>query len=174
MITDDEIGRVIGQLALNYNRGIDDEDAAIGLIDIWRTAIGGCAPVDVDAALRATVADPEVRFFPPVADFRQRVIAAAQARHRAAADNSDGRGTVACLRCLDSGWLDAGTDDDGYWYVRPCPEGCVPPVAHRAHHRTHRRGRKDGAQLSLVSSEALAEAVEGTHRMLGDRDHGDF
>jgi hypothetical protein len=173
-MTDADLARVIGQLALNYNRPIDDDDALIGIMTMWRNGIGGCAVEDVDSALAGILADDTVRYFPTVADFRRRVIDANVIRQsRAAAEHPDGRGTVACLNCMDSGWLDLGIDDAGYWWLRSCPKECNPP---RGYHRTRPRtytGRRNGpttpkpTQLSL-SEEALHAGIAGTARMQGE------
>lgn len=177
-LTAEQLAAGIAKLALNYNRAFEDEEAVHAVFDMWWHQLSAVLPHDFEQAVRDILADPNVSYFPTVADMRQRVIHAARNR-RAAAENTDARGTVACMRCLDSGWLDAGTDDDGYWWVRPCPEGCTPSAAHFAHHRTGRTRSKrtDGTQLALVSSETLEEAVAGTNRMVegsGGQTDNDF
>lgn len=174
MASDAEIAAVLAKLALNYNRALDDDHAVAGMMDMWRTGIGGCAMEDIAIALDRILADPEVRFFPTVADFRRLVIDANVIRtSRAAAANPDRWETFACLGCLDSGWLDAGTDDDGYWFVRDCPNGCKPPLfKHRVRrhiHRGRRRAPSDAPQQMALSDDTLAAAVADTARMVGDR-----
>lgn len=177
-LTDDDIIKVLGQLSLNYRRPIDDEDAAIGLVDMWRTQIGGCAVEDVTVALQAIMGDPEVKFFPTVAEFRRRVIDANVARRaREAAANPDPHESFSCLGCKDSGWLDAGTDDDGYWFVRACGNGCKPQNTHRARHprvRGRRRAPSEPTQLTMVSGATLDQAVADTARMQGEHRDPEF
>jgi len=173
VIAADHLAGVIAKLALNYNRAFEDQDAVYAVFDMWNSQLSAVLPDDLDQAVAGLLADPSVKFFPTIADMRARVIQASQGRHQAAAASPDGRGTVACLTCLDSGWLDAGTDDAGSWWVRPCPQGCLPPVAHRAHHRTHRGRRKapgESTQLALVSDTTLERAVAETARMIGEHD----
>lgn len=174
MLTDADIAAVLGKLALNYHRPIDDDDTVIGMLEIWRTGIGGCAREDVETAMANILADPEVRFFPTVADFRRRVIDANVIRtSRAAAANPDPWDTFACLGCLDSGWMDAGTDGDGYWFVQGCPNGCKPPLfKHRVRRNTirgRRRAPSTAPQQMALSEETMEAAVAGTARMVGDR-----
>ena len=171
--TDDQLLELITLLALNYGKPLDDEAALVALVRLWHEAIGGCSWTDIDEARKAQLRDESCRFFPDVGQFRSRVIAAASARH---AQNRvlAGAPSVACSTCEDSGFLDAGTDDDGYLFVRECPKGCKPPPAHRSTFQRLSGGKRRFApsepqQLSL-SAEALAAGIEGQHRATGDRD----
>lgn len=173
MITDEDLAAVIAKLALNFNRTFEDEDAVYGVFDMWQSQLAATLPEDVETALASILADPEVRFFPTIAEFRGRVIRAASDRHRAAHADANPDDPAECITCLDSGWLEAGSDDDGYWFVRPCSQGCRPPLTRRVRRRTfrgRRRGPGEPQQLALVSAETLQAAVADTKRMLGDHD----
>lgn len=170
-MTADRLAQVLAKLALNYGRQADDPAAQAGLMSNWQTGIGGCAWEDVQAALNAVLLDPEVKHMPTVAEFRQRVIGCNRARRQAQADAHDG-GEVVCLSCNDSGWLDMGHDTAGYWFVKPCPQGCLPPASNRVRRAMPRRQKRthQEQQLALAQPAQLREAIEATNRMVGD--HG--
>jgi hypothetical protein len=168
-VTDADIAQVLAALSLNYNRPLDDETTVDGLMVLWRAGIGGCAIEDVVAGLDLILLDEKVDRFPTVAQFRAAVISANRRRHRVMREASP-EGTVECLTCLDSGWLDMGTDDRHQWWVRRCPKGCVPPlVHHRQRPPVVRSGgpARSHEQLQL-SRETLEAAVAGQHRATGD------
>lgn len=171
MIDDKTLATVITGLALNYGRHLDD-NALAGLVEMWRSQVGACTLTDVQKAVAMLVADPKVTKFPTVAEFRQFVIRAAQERQRAklAQDGTDG---PACVKCEDSGWVLAGTDDQGYEYVDRCPDGCQPPLP-GARYRRHRAAPK---RRSASHQQTLAEVlpdnvIDVTNRMLGEGDRG--
>ena len=173
--TDDDILELVTLLALNYGKALDDEFALAALVKAWREQIGGCTVEDIHAARVEIMGDPNVRYMPAVGEFRARVLGCNRRRH-AALREAAGQPTVACLTCLDSGWVDQGLDEDGTWWVRKCPNECVPPLYH---HRTRPRaftagrrgpGQPEGPQQLRLSPEALVDAVAGTRRMLGERD----
>lgn len=173
MIETPQLIETVTRLALNYGRTLAD-DALAGMVDTWRQQIGACTPADVDAATRTLLADPKVTKFPTVAEFRQFVIRAAQERQRAKlADGGDAG--PACVKCEDTGWLDAGTDDDGYGYVAKCPDGCMPPLpGARFRQATHRRRRRPRGAHQQSLAEVLPDGViEAQHRMLGEHGQDD-
>jgi hypothetical protein len=154
----------IARLALNYGRHMD-QDAMAGTLDTWRQHLSGYEAVDVDEAVARILGDINVRGMPTVAAVAH-LCAESQARRQRAIARPDEHGTVGCLRCDDSGWLDAGTDEDGCEFVRPCPEGCMPPLP--GAHRTHRRRRQPTHQGRLAET-LPADVIEAQHRMVGDR-----
>lgn len=176
MIGIPELVVVIETLALNYSRDLD-VNALNDLAEVWHQQVGACALHDVQRATAMMVADPEVQKFPTVAVFRQYVIRAAQERQRAKLAQTDGEGP-ACLKCEDSGWVWAGTDEDHYEYVDHCPDGCQPPLpgARYRRHSPQRRRKREGHQTTLadVLPQTLPEGVINvTHRIEGDRDAPD-
>jgi hypothetical protein len=174
MITDEQLAATIARLAINYNRTWEDEDAVGAVFDMWQAQLAATLPVDVDAAVAAILADVEVRFFPTIAEFRARVVKAAADRNRHAHNAADPDAEVKCIRCLDTGFVEAGVSDEGYWFVDQCTAGCKPPPSRRRRMRAfrstkHRPGAQQGT-LALMSAETLQAAVSDTKRMLGDHE----
>lgn len=170
-MTSDRLAQVLAKLSLNYGRNFDGPAEAAGMLDMWQTGIGGCAWEDVEAAQNELLLDADVARMPTVAEFRRRVIECNRRRRRHAADSPHGD-VPGCLTCSDSGWVDQGTTSDGYWYVTPCPQGCVPPATNRVR-RAVSKGRKrtqTEQQLALGQPASLREAIAATARMVGDHD----
>lgn len=171
--TDAQILELVTLLAVNYGKALDDERALLALVAIWREGIGGCSVTDIEEARKAQLRDESCRYFPDIGQFRARVIAAAHARRTAARVASGS--AVACITCDDTGWLDAGTDDRNQVWVRPCPKGCRPPLAHRSSHPRIRstRNAPDQPQQLALSPDTVAAGVEGQHRATGERIPGE-
>lgn len=173
MITDEHLAATIARLAINYNRTWEDEDAVGAVFDMWQAQLGAALPGDVDAAVAAILADPEVKYFPTIADFRARVVHAAADRNRSKYNAANPEATVSCIQCLDSGWIEAGTDEDGYWFVDFCASGCKPPPTRRRRMRAFRATRRHApAQQGVLAltSETLEAAVSDTKRMVGEHE----
>ena len=172
--TDDQHLELVTLLAQNYGRPLDDPAALAALVALWREGIGGCSMTDIEEARRAQLRDESARFFPDIGQFRARVIAAAHAR-RTAARVLAGGAPVTCATCDDSGWLDAGTDDRGQAWVRPCPKGCRPPLSHRKSHPriVSSRNAPDQPQQLALSAAAVEAGVAAQHRSAGDRVPGE-
>lgn len=165
MSTDAHLLGAIARLALNYGRHMD-QDAITGTLDTWRQQLGRYEAADVDEAVTRILADANVRTMPTVAAVAH-LCAESQARRQRAMARPDVHDTVACTVCDDSGWLDAGSDEDSYEYVRPCPQGCLPPLPGSTHRRTTARRRKAPTHQGSLA-DALPAAIDAQHRMQGD------
>lgn len=168
MSTDAHLAGAIARLALNYGRSYTP-DALAGMLDTWRRRLSNYQAVDVDDAVDRILGDANRRTMPTIADVA--VLAAeSQARRQRASAHVDVRGTVACTTCDDSGWLDAGTDEDGYSYVQPCPKGCLPPPARSTREISHRR-RRTPTHQGRITETLPADVIDAQARMIGDRPH---
>lgn len=156
--TTPELTGIVMRLAVNYSRKFESDEDLMLLVHDWAEQLDTYDLADIELARKGMMGDPQVRYFPPISDFRKRVQLARADRRR-----DDGTGT-GCAACVGSGgtvgWAPAGTDDDGYEYVDHCPNGCKPPPAH--HHpdvvRQARRRRQHAGQQVIDVDEVPPEA----------------
>jgi len=158
----------VARLALNYGRALDAAGIAT-LVDTWRSQLATYEAEDIDSAVDRLLGDANVRSFPTVANVAVLAKESRERRQRTMA-HLDEHGTVACLTCDDSGWLDAGSDEDSYEYVRPCPQGCKPPLpTGRREAQRRKKHRPSGSQR--LAGTLPADVIEAQNRMQGDRPH---
>lgn len=165
MTSEQHLAGAVARLALNYRQHLDQAAIAV-TVDTWQQQLGRYEAVDVDEAVSRILGDPNVKGMPTVAAVAH-LCAESQARRQRAMARPDVHGTVACVVCDDSGWLDAGSDEDSYEYVRPCPQGCQPPLPGSTHRRGHTRRRAPTHQGRLAET-LPADVIDAQHRMLGD------
>lgn len=152
-----ELTGVILRMAANYGRTFDDDEQLLGVVQDWAEQLEGFDLRDIDLARQGVMADSNIRYFPPVAEFRRRVQLARMDRRR---EEGEGEGCPACVGSGGTiGWRHEGTDDEGYEFVDYCPNGCKPPRANRPPDVV-RAGRRRRRQQALALDDPATRVID--------------